>query len=66
MTKAELGYTADQGVWEKRRWEQAPAELAGNRASATLPEGTTVFFLNLLAADGQIVSSEHVDLTLRQ
>ena len=66
VTKAELCYTADQGVWEKRRWEQAPAELAGNKASATLPEGTTVFFLNLLAADGQIVSSEHVDLTIRQ
>jgi cephalosporin-C deacetylase-like acetyl esterase len=64
IKRAELCYTKDKGNWEKRRWEQAPAELADGRATAALPEGTTVYFMNLIDARDHLVSTEHEDLTL--
>jgi hypothetical protein len=60
--RAVLCYTTATGNWEKRRWEQAPAVIAGNRASATLPEETTVYFLNLIDGQDRIASSEHEEL----
>ena len=47
-----------------RLWEAVPAELDANgRASATLPAGTTVYYLNLIDESGLVVSSEHVEVT---
>lgn len=60
--RAELCYTTATGNWEKRRWEQIPAVIADNRASATLPEDTTVYFLNLIDGQDRIASSEHEEL----
>jgi cephalosporin-C deacetylase-like acetyl esterase len=62
IERAELCYTTATGNWEKRRWEQVPAECADGKARAILPEGTTVYFLNLLDAEGLIVSTEHEEL----
>jgi dienelactone hydrolase len=65
VTRAELIYTRDAGKWQDRNWEAAPARLnaAEGRVTATLPEGTTVYYINLIDSRDLIVSSEHVDLS---
>lgn len=62
IVRAELCYTTATGNWEKRRWEQIPAELADGKATATLPEGTTVYFLNLIDPQDHVISAEHEEL----
>jgi dienelactone hydrolase len=59
-----LLYTKDTGDWTKRRWEMADArtEQSAKSATAKLPPGTTVYFLNLIDEKGRIVSSEHVSI----
>ena len=57
LQKAELCYTTDTGVSHKRKWHAIPARLDAGRASAELPEGTTVFFFNVTDADGRMASS---------
>jgi hypothetical protein len=59
-----LLYTKDTGDWTKRRWEVADArtEQSAKSATAKLPPGTTVYFLNLIDEKGRIVSSEHVSI----
>ena len=61
IVRAELNYTLDSGVWEKRRWESAAAavDAAHSTAAATLPEGTAVYYFNLIDERGIVVSSEH-------
>ncbi len=61
---AELVYTRDAGKWEDRLWEVLPAaiERDTNKASADVPEGTTVYYMNLTDAHGHVVSSEHREL----
>lgn len=61
IAKAELIYTKDKGKWQKRMWHTAPADVqAGTRrVSATLPDGTTVYYLNLTDKRGLLVSTEH-------
>lgn len=65
LAKAELNYTKDTGKWQDRKWESAPAQLDAvqGRATATLPEGTTVYYFNVIDNRDLAVSSEHVDLT---
>jgi dienelactone hydrolase len=63
ITKAELLYTKDTGPWQKRLWETAPAEIAADgKVRATLPEGTTVFYLNLTDDRDCVVSTEHEEV----
>lgn len=64
IKKAELNYTKDGGKWQQRKWETAPAEIDGssNKASATLPAGTTVYYLNLVDERGLVVSAEHEEI----
>lgn len=61
VVRAELNFTRDSGKWQKRKWETVPAELAGERASAPVPEGATAFFLNLVDERDLVVSTEHVE-----
>jgi len=61
VVKAELCFTRDRGRWQTRRWDALPATLAPGKATATLPEGTTVYFLNLFDDRGCVVSTEHVE-----
>jgi dienelactone hydrolase len=63
IAKAELNFTKDTGVWQKRNWETIPAMLnaAKRRATATVPADATVFYLNLADANGLVVSSEHIE-----
>jgi len=64
IAKAELNFTKDTGVWQKRNWETIPATLdtVKRRATATIPTGATVFYLNLTDQRGLVVSSEHIEI----
>ena len=61
IVKAELEFTKATGKWQDRLWECLPAELDANagKASAVLPEGTAVYYINLVDEHDLIVSSEH-------
>jgi len=62
ITKAELLYTKATGTWPDRLWELAPAAVEPGRVSATLPEGVTCYYLNLIDERGLTVSTEHEDI----
>jgi dienelactone hydrolase len=61
IAKAELAYTKDGGPWQKRAWSAAPAavDAAARRASAEIPDGATVYYLNLYDDRKCVVSTEH-------
>jgi len=61
IVKAELNYTTDAGEWENRTWRTVPAQLdpGGGKVTATLPEGTMVYYLNLFDERDVVVSGEH-------
>lgn len=61
VIKAELNYTKDRGRWQDRMWEIVPAQLdaKARKASASIPEGATVWYLNLFDDRGLVVSTEH-------
>jgi dienelactone hydrolase len=61
VVKAELEFTREGGKWQKRTWETAPAALDGARASAPVPDGAKVFYLNLVDERGLVVSTEHAE-----
>ena len=62
VVKAELNYTCDKGAWKDRKWETAAADLdaAAGKAKATVPDGATQYYFNLIDERGLIVSSEHL------
>lgn len=62
LSKAELNYTKDSGKWPDRQWESVPAGVQGGKVSASLPEGTTTYYLNLFEDRGCVVSTEHEEL----
>lgn len=62
IVKAELNFTKDLGRWQDRKWESVAAEIADGIVSAEIPEGSTVFYLNLTDARGCVVSTEHEEL----
>ena len=61
---AELTFTCDTGLWQERKWQTRPLEVptATNTLTAQLPDGITVFYINLIDDRGALVSSEHVEL----
>lgn len=61
IVKAELHFTKDAGKWQQRKWETVPATLGNGRASAAVPEGARVFYLNLVDDRNLVVSAEHVE-----
>jgi hypothetical protein len=66
VLKAELNVTRDTGRWQDRKWAALPAQLApGGRVTATLPPGTTAYYLNLHDDRGCVVSTEHEELAPR-
>ncbi|MFA6564280.1 MAG: prolyl oligopeptidase family serine peptidase [Verrucomicrobiia bacterium] len=64
IVRAELNFTKHTGVWQKRLWETTPASLdpAKRKATAAVPAGATVFYLNLFDAQGLVVSTEHIEV----
>ena len=61
VAKAELCFTKDTGKWQKRLWESAPGKIDGSKATAAVPEGAKVFYLNLVDERGLVVSTEHIE-----
>jgi len=61
VVKAELNYTTDIGKWQERNWQTIPAALdaQARKASATLPQATTVYYLNLTDTQNHVVSTTH-------
>lgn len=59
IVRAELNYTRDDGRWQERRWESAPAQVDSRAAAGTVPTGTTASYINLFDDRGLVVSSEH-------
>lgn len=63
VVKAELNITRATGNWQDRLWEALPATLdPAGKVAATLPDGVTVYYLNLFDERNCAVSSEHVEL----
>ena len=61
VTKAELNITRDRGHWQERKWDTLPAQVSSpGKVAATLPEGVSVYYLNLFDRDCA-VSTEHVE-----
>lgn len=60
LQSAELLFTrSTDDWWPDRDWEAVPAQIEGNRVGATLPEGTSVYFLNATDERGLLISGEH-------
>lgn len=68
IQRAELTYTKATGKWQDRLWESAAAtvDTAAGRVTASLPEGTTVYHLNLFDGRDCAVSTEHEELPLAE
>lgn len=62
IVKAELNYTCDTGRWQDKKWMAIPATIQDNKATATLPEGAKVYYLNLIDKRDLVVSTEHVEV----
>ena len=70
LVKADLNYTCERVDRAKRTWQTVPATLADGIATATLPENTAAFFLNVYDQVGPMApagaawptSSEYVEL----
>lgn len=58
VVEGKVYYTKDQGIWNERNWEEAPAKLRESEVSSTLPEGVTVFYFAVTDERGLMVSSE--------
>lgn len=59
----ELHYTTDQGAWQERNWQTAPATVADGKVTATLPaERPLVYFLSVTDERGALVSAAHEEL----
>lgn len=64
IAKAELNITRDVGKWPDRKWEALPAQIvAPGRIEATLPEGVTVYYLNVFDDRNCVTSTEHEELS---
>jgi GH18 family chitinase/dienelactone hydrolase len=65
IKQAELLYTEDEGEWQNRRWQTAPAafDRATKIATATLPPKTKVYYMNLVDDRNLLVSTKHEELT---
>ncbi|MFT7629058.1 MAG: dienelactone hydrolase [Mariniblastus sp.] len=62
ITKSQLLYTRDSGLWPQRKWETAPAKTSAAEINAIVPEGATVLFFNLTDERGLLVSSEFIQI----
>jgi dienelactone hydrolase len=58
IIKAELLFTKAGGPWKDRLWESTPALIEGRKASATVPDGATAWFINVVDEKKHLVSSD--------
>lgn len=65
LARAQLMYTLNGGA-KKEEWFRMPAEvLPGNKVTATLPEGTTHYLINLIDENNFLVSYPYVKKSSR-
>ena len=57
LVRAWLLCTADEGRWQERKWCRTPASLADGAVEATLPPGTTAWFLAAEDSQGGYAST---------
>lgn len=64
LITAELNFTRDTGNWPDRVWETVPAEfdMKKQRVIAKVPDGATVYYMNIADIDGLVASSPHVEI----
>ncbi|MEI7946790.1 MAG: acetylxylan esterase [bacterium] len=62
--KGELNYTCAKGAWKARKWETIPAQVdaTGSSIRGVLPEGTKVYYFNVILPNNLVVSSPHEEL----
>ncbi|MBL7218492.1 MAG: alpha/beta fold hydrolase [Phycisphaerae bacterium] len=60
--RAALCYTTGGGKWQRRYWENAACEIGEKEVTSVLPKGATVFYFNVKDKDGNLVSSEFVEI----
>ncbi len=65
VKKAELIYTADTGVWQKRAWRAVPALLTGGTISARLPDQRPLSFYICLTDERGLRTSTTVQESLQ-
>lgn len=66
VVRAELNVTRDTGRWQDRKWDALPAQVdSAERVTATLPPGTTAYYLNLYDNRDCVVSTEHEEIATR-
>ncbi len=63
VVKAQLLYTTDNGIWNKRNWDTMSATISGNTLSAAVPKGCTALFFNAWDEDNLMVSSELIEIS---
>ncbi|MFA6292738.1 MAG: prolyl oligopeptidase family serine peptidase, partial [Victivallales bacterium] len=63
LESAELVFTRDTGPNKDRKWESEPAKLdaASGKASAAIPEGTKLYYFNVIDSRKLSVSSPFVE-----
>jgi hypothetical protein len=61
VKKADLNFTRDAGKWQDRKWESVAATINAEtkKVTATLPDGVTVYYINLFDDRDCAVSSVH-------
>ena len=60
IKSAELIYTTDEGVWQKRNWVSMPATICERTVTAKLPTPRpTVYYINVTDERGLTVSTPH-------
>jgi dienelactone hydrolase len=60
LESAQLLFTrATDEHWPDREWHTVPAQIDGDCVSASVPDGATVYFLNVTDERGLLVSGEH-------
>ena len=50
LERAELNYTCQSDKWQDRKWNTAPATIDddAHKVATRLPQGVTVYYLNLV------------------
>lgn len=63
IKQAELCYTTDSGKWQDRKWLSMPATIASASSSigAEIPEGATVWYVNVFDERDCVVSTGYVE-----
>ncbi len=64
IIRAELVFTKATGAWQERFWQTLPAkwEPQTGRVTARLPDGITVYYLNIFDDRNCVTSTEHEEL----